>query len=129
MTDFVTQIAQQPKISERKQVELGKAAGNDMGSVHKDFLAQIIAMLDRKEIDVGKPESFLNIGIYDRLPQAIRGKVDFAMVNIADQLRRIEEFYRSKKTPNASPELQTMIEHLWQMKDRIETQYGDVFKF
>jgi hypothetical protein len=47
---------------------------------------------------------------------------------IALQLGQIEHFYRSKDTPNASVELQNMIEHLWQMKQRIEDDY-DVFKF
>jgi hypothetical protein len=99
-----------------------------MGDEHKNFLALVIRMIDQKEVDVSEPSSFLKKENYDALNDMSKAQVDLGLVNIVDQLRRIEEFYRNKKTPNASPELQTMIEHLWQMKDRVESKYGDVLK-
>ncbi len=129
MADFLTAITKHQDLSEAAQKQAGRAAGDDMGKSHKMFLATLIAMIDGKEIDVHKPESFLNRSAYDSLDELTRGKIDLSLVNMADQIRQIEWFFRSKTTPNASPELQTMIEHLWQMKSRLEERHGDVLKF
>lgn len=119
---------QHKDLSEAAQKKAGLPGGDDMEQEHKDFLQLVIGMLDRNEIDVYNPETFLKRDVYDALDATWRGKVDQAMLNIALQLRQIEAFYRDKKTPNASPELQNMIEHLWQMKSRIE-EHHDVFVF
>jgi hypothetical protein len=129
MADFITAINTHQTLSIEAQKQAGKAAGDDMDEQHKTFLAKLIAMIDAKEIDVRVPQSFLNQAVYDSLDELSRGKIDLSLINMADQVRGIEWFFRSKTTPNASPELQTMIEHLWQMKSRVEIQYGDVLKF
>lgn len=129
MPDFHHAIRVHQNLSEAAQKQAGQAAGNDMDEKHKKFLAEIIAMLDRKEIDTSLPASLLKQDNYGKLSEQQRDAVDFALLNLADQLRRIESFFRSKATPNASPELQTMIEHLWDMKSRLEEKHGDVLKF
>jgi hypothetical protein len=128
MADFASQIAQHQDLPERKQVQAGKAIAGQMQDEHDAFLKTVIGMLDRNEIDTWKPETFLKKDVYDALNPEWKAKVDKALVNIADQLRLIENFFRSKQTPNESPHLETMIEHLWQMKQRIEEHF-DVFKF
>ncbi len=128
MADFATAIAENQNLSEQEQKRIGQASGDDMDAEHKNYLATIIGMLDRKEIRIEDPESLLKGEQYRKLGELDRNRADAALVNIVDQLRRIEEFYRSTQTPNASPELQNMIEHLWQMKNRIETKFGDVYK-
>jgi len=95
---------------------------------HSDFLKDLLKLIDDGRIDPMTPESFINKKIYDTMPQEWKAKVDLGLINMAHQIQKISEFYRSKNTPNASPELQNMIEHLWQMKQRIEEKY-DAFKF
>lgn len=129
MSDFASAIAQQGDMSIEEQKKIGQPIGDDMGDEHKNFLATIIRMLDQKEIDVRVPTSFLKHEHYDPLLEESKAKVDLVMINLADELRKIEEFFRSKETPNASPQLQTMIEFLWQAKNRVEKEHGDVFKF
>ena len=85
-------------------------------------------MLDQKEIDVMKPASFLKMEVYNRLDEEWKSRVDLALVNIATLLSHIVEFRLSKKTPDQSPELESMISTLWLMKQRIEETH-DVFKF
>jgi hypothetical protein len=128
MSNFLAAIDANKDMPVDAQKKAGQAQGDDMDDEHKQFLALVIGMLDRKQIDVYKPETFLKKDVYDSLSEEWKSKVDVAMLNIALQLRQIEWFYRSKTTPNASPELQNMIEHLWQMKQRIEDHY-DVFVF
>lgn len=128
MGQFIRTIGVHKDLSEAAQIRAGQASGNNMDEKHKKFLADLIGMIDRKEIDVTVPESLVNRSVYDALPELSRGVVDFALLNLADQIRRIEGYFRNTKTPNASPELQTMIEYLWQMKSRLEEKHGNVLK-
>ncbi len=129
MADFHQAIEEHKDLPEEQQKKAGQAAGTDMSAEHKKYLAGLIALLDTKEVDVTKPASFVKKDSYNALDELARGQLDLALVNMADQLRRIEWFFRSNTTPNASPELQTMIDHLKLMKDRIAEKYGDVLKF
>ncbi|TSC79604.1 MAG: hypothetical protein G01um101425_535 [Candidatus Peregrinibacteria bacterium Gr01-1014_25] len=129
MPTFSQSIAQHQDLSEAKQVKAGQAIAGGMRDEHATFLKRVMELLDSKEIDSSKPESLLNASVYDALPQEWKDKTNLALINLADQLRLIEEFYRSTKTPNSSPHLETMIEQLWNMKERIESNGYDVFKF
>ena len=129
MADFHAAIAQHQDLSQDAQKKAGQATGTDMDEEHKKFLSDLIAKLDRKEIDASVPRSLLKQDNYNKLPEQERDAVDLALYNLADQLKRVEWYFRSKTTPNASPQLQTMIEHLWDMKSRLETKYGDVLTF
>ena len=128
MPDFGDLIQKHSDLPLEKQREAGQAIGGKMDDEHENFLKTLITLLDKGEIVSSDAQSMLKKDIYDGLPQEWKDKVDLALVNIADQVRLIENFYRSKETPNESPHLQTMIEHLWQMKQRIEEMH-DVFKF
>lgn len=128
MTDFKEIMQNQVNMPEDEQRKAGQAIGGDMNPQHAAFLQELIGMLDRKEIVASDAQSMLNHEVYDALDEQWKDKVDLALVNVADQVRLIEDFYRSTETPNSSPQLQTMIDHLWQMKQRIEATH-DVFKF
>ena len=128
MADFHRAIAVHTTLSVEDQVRAGTPTGGDMDAEHKEFLALIVRLVDSKEIDPYKPETFLKKDVYDAMPEEWRNKTDAMLPNLADSLRHAVDFYKSSKTPNACPQLETMIEHLWQMKQRIEETY-DVFKF
>ncbi len=128
MADFIQTIGSQSPLTEEQQKKVGQSKGTPMGEEHEQFMREILRMLDQKEIDVTKPASFLKMEVYNRLDEEWKGKVDLVLVNIADLLGHIVEFRLSKKTPDQSPELESMIASLWQMKQRIEETH-DVFKF
>jgi hypothetical protein len=128
MTDFLQTIGQQHPLSEEQQKKIGQSVGAKMGEEYEMFMKKILRMLDGGEIDVSKPQSFLKMDVYNRLDEQWKSKVDLALVNIANLLGHIVSFRLSKKTPDESPELQSMIEYLWQMKQRVEETH-DVFKF
>jgi hypothetical protein len=125
---FIKAIEKHQDLPVETQKALGESVHAPMEQEHNEFLRTVLGMLDRKEIDILDPDSFLKREVYGTLPAEWKTKTDQALPNIVDQTRRIAEFYRSTATPNESIELQTMIEHLWQMKMRIEEKY-DVFKF
>ena len=127
MSKLVKAIKKHEHLSLEKQKKAGEAIEGKMEKEHTNFLKNLIKLFDTKEIDTLKPDSFLKQDVYKKLKPEWKSKVDLVLVNIVDEARRIEDFYRSTETPNSSPHLQTMIEHLWQMKQRIEEKY-DVFK-
>jgi hypothetical protein len=127
MSNFAKAIKKHQNLPLEDQKKAGEAIAGTMGSKHEEFLKHLIGLLDRKEIDTTNPRSFVKTEAYEKLNEEWKGKVDLALVNIVDEVRRIEDFFRSKETPNSSPHLQTMIEHLWQMKQRIE-EHHDVYK-
>ncbi len=128
MADFATAMANPADLSEAAQVKAGAPIAGDMSDEHKRFAVTISTMLENGSIDVTKPESFLNQSVYDGLDQEWKAKTDLTIMNIATLLTHIYEFYKSKQTPDACPQLATMIEQLWEMKQRIEI-HADVFKF
>ena len=130
MADFLQTVADAAPLSEEQQKKAGQAIGGDMSDAHKNFLKTITGLIDRNEIDFHRPETFLKKEVYDRLDAQSKSKADFALMNVATLLKHIEGFYRSKQTPDSSPQLATMIEQLWEMKSRLETELkSDIFKF
>ena len=129
MADFLHAITAHQDLSEEAQKKAGQAIPGSMTDEHENFVKLILSMLDKKEIDVNTPDSFLKMEHYNVLSEEKKAKVDVAKLNIADQLRHIVSFRLSKQTPDSAPQLETMIDYLWQMKERVEKEHGDVFKF
>lgn len=128
MADFAQTMTNTANLSTADQVKAGTPIAGDMTQEQKVFAETIAQLLESGEIDVTKPESFLNKEVYDALEPEWKTKTDLVMVNVAILLGHIYEFYRSKQTPDACPQLASMIEELHQMKQRIEV-HADVFKF
>lgn len=128
MNNFAKHVAAQTNLTEEDQQKAGTPVGGDMDQEHKEFLKRIERMMDSGEIDVNDPKSFLKMDVYETMPEEWQDKSDLALQNIASQLQRIYDLHISKNTPAESPQYQTMIEHLWQMKQSIEEHY-DVFTF
>ena len=128
MADYKATMADPGTISEEEQKRVGQAFGGDMSDEHKNFCLTITKLFETGQIDVMKPETFLNQSVYDSLEPEWKTKTDMSIGNIAILLNHIYGFYKSKQTPDACPQLATMIEQLWEMKQRIEI-HADVFKF
>lgn len=128
MADYKTTMANPAALSDADQKHAGRPIGGDMGEEEKNFCLTITKLFENGEIDVTKPESFLNKNVYDSLEPEWKTKTDVSIGNIAILLNHIYGFYKSKQTPDACPQLATMIKQLWEMKQRIEI-HADVFKF
>ncbi len=129
MTSTFTQaLADHQDLPVDDQKKAGQPVTGTIDEEHTNFLKTLIALIDSGEIKVGDPQSFLKHDVYDGLEEQWKDKTDLALNNISDQVSLIHEYWISKQTPNDSPQLQTMVEQLWQMKQRIE-EHHDVFKF
>lgn len=129
MTDLQHLYDKHRHLPEEEQKKAGKAISGSMGDEHEEFLKTVLKLLKSKDIDPADPKSFLNQKVYDTLSQQEKDQIDLSLMNLAQMLEDIVEFRLSKDTPDSSPQLQTMIEALWQMKSRIEEKAGDVLKF
>lgn len=128
MPDYADAMANPPKLSEKKQVEMTKSDPQPMPDTHNDFIQKILKLVEQGVIDPLKPETLVNDDAYNKLNDEWQAKVDLASVNMAHQLQLIIDFYKSRHTPNESAELQNLIDYLWEMKQRIK-EHEEVFTF
>ena len=129
MPDLTSLYEQHKDLPEEQQKKAGQAKAGAMGDDHTTFVKTLSWMITSGEINVYDIASLYKPDAYAALKEQDREQVDFQMVNIATLLRHVGDFYLSKKTPDAAPQLQQMIEELWQMKDRLEKKFGDILKF
>jgi len=129
MDDFAATIAQHNKknLSEKKQKKAGNPVYGTVEEEHKNFLKTLFTLIDKKEIDPMNPQTFLKKDVYEGLSEEWQGKVDLSLLNIANQIRLIDNLRQVSKGKD-SIHIQTMVEQLWEMKQRIEEHY-DAFKF
>ena len=121
MDDFTKTMQDAGKsMTEEEQKSIAKAQAGTMQEDHKEWIAKVIALVDAGEIDLFAPKSLLNQDVYDGLDQEWKEKADLALINITTLLKKIVEFWKSTDTPDESPQLDTMVAELWQMKERIE---------
>ena len=129
MVNLASLYDEHKNLSESKQVQAGVSPAGDMGDEHATFVKRISALVQEEKINVFSPATFYREGAYEKLSASQKSHVDLAMVNMADQVRHVVDYYLSEKTPNASPQLEQMIEQLWQMKERLESKHGKILKF
>lgn len=129
MASFVSTMGQTQNLSDDEQKRVGRVVvRTKLGDDHAAFLTTLLSLIDSGKIDVRATRSLIKEDVYASMPAEWQAKVDRTLPNIADHLRQIIEYYRNPATPNDSVQLSSMIEYLWQMKQRIEEKY-DVFIF
>ena len=128
MTDFYSKVAAAKDLTHADQRKAGTPVSGSIGKEHRDFLKTLEKLIDAGDINPDKPKSLLNMDIYEALDEEWQDKADLMLINVANQLGLIMQFLASAETPAESPQLQTMVEQLWQSKQQIE-EHHDVFKF
>ena len=128
MADFAASMASGHSLTVEEQKKAGAPVAGNMDEGHRSFLKTIKTLIESGEIDPYVPKTFVKAEVYDEMPEEWQDKTDLTLQNMAGLLKQIYDLYISKQTPDEAPQYQTMIEHLWQMKKRVEEQY-DVFKF
>lgn len=125
--DFVTQMASDSSsMTDDDHKQAGSPVSGQIGDEHSAFLETLFRLLDDGTIDHSNPESIIKQDVYDAMPEEWQDKVDLAKSNIVDQIRLIDTLRQAGESE--AIHLQTMVEHLWEMKQRIE-EHHDVFVF
>ncbi|MDP7247629.1 MAG: hypothetical protein QF741_03330 [Candidatus Peribacteraceae bacterium] len=123
-----TMGAHQDSVTEDDQKKAGQAISGKMEDKHKKFILNLIKLIESGEINPMVPQTFVKKEVYDSMPEEWQDKTDLILVNLADEIRMVVDFWKSTETPDESPQLDTMVEALWHSKQKIEVEY-DVFKF
>lgn len=114
-------------LSEDQQEVLGEPL-HDSSAVsgdQKEYFQMIMKMIQNKEIDVYRPESLLNKSVYDNLEELAKGKVDLTTPNLCNYLQQIETLL--EKEGDDSFQMANLVQTVWQIKERIEKEYGDIY--
>lgn len=128
MDKFAQQVAQTRDLTEEEQKKAGTPVAGSTDEEHRNFLNTLKALIDAGEVDPYDKNTFLNEDVYAGLNEEWREKSDLALINMQSQVSRLYDFMQDPNTPDESPQLDTMVEGLWQMKQQIE-EHHDVFKF
>tara|TARA_Y100000310_G_scaffold326949_1_gene392591 strand:+ start:730 stop:1125 length:396 start_codon:yes stop_codon:yes gene_type:complete len=125
---FIQELQKHGQLTKEQEQSANAPVEGDIEEEHKNFLSLLFGMIDKGDINLEDTQSFLNQDVYSELDEEWQDKTDLTLANIANQLRLIENYRKDENTPDESPQLQTMVEQLWQMKQRIE-EHHDVFVF
>lgn len=130
MQHFAQQMAagSRQDLSIEQQREAGKPVKGVVDDEHKNFFLSLLALIERGEINVDDPRTFLKMDIYAAMPEEWQDRADLILTNLATQIQQIKKFHDDPSFPDDSPQLETMVEQVWQQKQSIEQHY-DVFKF
>ena len=126
--DFVQVMADAKDLTDDEQQKAGTPVAGSIGDDEKSFAEIVFGLVDSGEIDPHDPLTFVKQDVYEGLDEEWKDKTDLALVNLGNQLQLIYDFMIDPSFTNDSPQLHTMIEQLWQMKQKIE-EHHDVFKF
>lgn len=114
-------------LPEDEQKKAGAPVGGAVGTEHKEFAEHLYQLLDSGEIDLINSESLVNKEVYDKLDEEWQDKIDISLTNMINQIRLIDKLRQAGSEETEAIHLHTMIEHLWEMKQRIE-EHHDALK-
>lgn len=126
MEDIIKQY-EDHQVDDKTQQELNEPLKDQTGfnKGHEEFLKMLIKLLEDGILDPHKPATLYNRAIYDKLSEEEQEKTDLTAINLMSLIRQIESLW--KLDQSASFQIQNLVESVFQMKSKFETQYGDVY--
>lgn len=115
-------------LSDKEQEKLGEPIKDEsaVSKMHENYFKEVVDLLEKGDIDVDVPESLLNKEHYDSLDEEKKGHVDQATPNLCMYLRQIKTLCDNKQ--QESFQMTNLIESVWQAKENVENDVGDVYK-
>ena len=126
MEDIIKQY-QDHQVDEKTQQELNKPLEDKTGfnEGHEEFLKMLITKLADGTLDPHKPATLYHRALYDTLSEEDQEKTDLTAINLMSLIRQIESLW--KLDQSATFQIQNLVESVFQMKSKFESQYGDVY--
>jgi hypothetical protein len=115
------------EISPQTQEMLNKPLEHPEGINEKDkeFLTMLADKIQKKEIDLFKPDSLINHPVYDGLSEQDRGKADIDAFNMLATIRDIYKLWQSAERD--SYQIENMVHRIRLTKENLEQVGGDIF--
>lgn len=126
MEDIIKKY-QDHRIDDKTQQQLNQPLKDITGfnEGHEEFLKMLIQKLEKGELDTHNPATLYNRTIYDKLREEDQEKADLTAINLMSLIRQTETLW--KLDQSASFQIQNLVESIFRMKSKFETQYGDVY--
>lgn len=112
-------------IAVHMQQKLNEPLSCDLSERHEQYYRMIYDMLEKGEIDPLSIQSLFNKDIYTSLKPHDHEKVELAAVNLLHLLRRLHTLIQ--KGYHDTYQMKNLVESIWEIKQRVEGKYGDVF--
>jgi len=96
-----------------------------MDKVDSDFLELIIKLIQDGKIDLYKPSTLINDIVYDNLTSELKGKADFAAMNLISSIRELKGLYDNGYKDTF--QTKNLVHRLRLHKERLEEAGGDLF--
>jgi hypothetical protein len=91
----------------------------------KEYYRSILNLVTKRVINLYSIASIVHQDIYASLPEKAQGEVDLAGTNILQLLRYLADL--ASKGYHETLQMKHLVDHIWQIKEKVEQQYGDVF--
>ena len=93
---------------EQRDLNTPPPSQEDVNEEDKKFMKLVLDLIERKELDLYQPSTFINHAVYDKLDEKHQKKVEFATQAIASNLRRAYELWEDE---NEKTDVFTSIMH------------------
>lgn len=113
-------------VDEKTQNELNAPlSSHGVAQKNKGFLEAVISLIHGGKVNLFRPETLLNLVVYNKLPVQKRGKVDIEAVNLLSALREIDGLHNAGLADTY--QMQYLVDKIRNAKERLEIQEGDIF--
>lgn len=112
-----------PKIQSELNIPL--KLGSVIDPKDQKFLETLMSLIADGKIDLYKPDSLTNTGVYEKLDHSSKGKVDIEAVNMLSAIRNIKDLHDAGY--GDTYQIQNLVYRLRISKERLEEIGGDLF--
>lgn len=91
----------------------------------EEFLNQVLAKIETKQLNLYSSDSLLNHAVYDALDESAQGRVDQNAFNTLSVLRQIKDLHDLGETQTF--QFQNLVRQIRLTKEKLEKDHGDVF--
>ncbi|MBA4337101.1 hypothetical protein C0416_05020 [bacterium] len=96
-----------------------------VNATDSEYLEAIIKMINDGKLNLYAPDTLIKTAIYEALDYQSKGLADINAVNLLGDLRQMKKLYDSGD--KESFQIQNLIQHIRNTKQRIEDKCGDVY--
>ena len=112
-------------ISDSKQKQLNTPLKAGPSRDHEHYFEFLYDLLTKQKIELVTIQSIIKKEPYKKLSHEQEGSVDLAAANILHFLRQLHQLFDQNQ--QRTHQAMQLVEHIWQIKDRVEKEHGDVF--
>jgi len=120
-----TQTNNQIDPETQKTLNTPLAIPNGHDPKDEEFLNTVLDLISTGKINLYKPDTLINHGIYDQLSVDKKGKVDVEAFNILSKIRDIKGLTDAGFRDTF--QMQNLVHSVRDIKERLEIEGGDVF--